>query len=83
VKYAFIQDCRLWSGLSLNRLLPLFETFTSGYYGWLKRVLSKRDQDNCKLDAQISRVFDEHEGRYGHRRINVETHGAWCALWLT
>ncbi len=83
MKYAFIQDCRSWSGLPLNRLLPLLETSTSGYYGWLKRVPSKRDQDNFMLGAHISRVFDEHEGRYGYRRIYVELLGARCVLWFT
>lgn len=80
MKYAFVQECRSWSGLSLNRLLPLFEASPSGYYSWLRRAPSKRALDNLELDAHISRVFHQHEGRYGHRRIYVELleQGVFC-----
>ena len=72
MKYAFIQDCRTWSGLSLNRLLPLIEVSPSGYYDWLKRRPSKRETENQELDTHIIRVYHEHSGRYGYRRIYVE-----------
>jgi putative transposase len=72
VKYAFVQDCRTWSGLSLNRLLPLIDVSPSGYYDWLKREPSKRETENRELDDHISRVYHEHRGRYGYRRIYVE-----------
>ena len=72
MKYAFVQDCRTWSGLSLNRLLPLIEVSPSGYYDWLKRSPSKRETENRELDGHISRVYQEHSGRYGYRRIYVE-----------
>jgi putative transposase len=72
VKYAFVQDCRTWSGLSLNRLLPLIEVSPSGYYDWLKRSPSKRETENQELDGHINRVYHEHKGRYGYRRIYVE-----------
>lgn len=72
MKYAFVQDCRTWSCLSLNRLLPLIEVSPSGYYDWLKRSPSKREAENHELDGHINRVYHEHNGRYGHRRIYVE-----------
>ena len=72
MKYAFVQDCRTWSGLSLNRLLPLIEVSASGYYDWLKRDPSKRDTENRELDEHINRVYHQHSGRYGYRRIYVE-----------
>ncbi len=72
MKYAFVQDCRTWSGLSLNRLLPLIEVSASGYYDWLKRSPSKRETENRELDGHINRVYHQHSGRYGYRRIYVE-----------
>lgn len=56
----------------MNRLLPLIEVSPSGYYDWLKREPSKRDTENGELDGHISRVYHEHRGRYGYRRIYVE-----------
>ena len=72
MRYAFVQDARMWSGLSLNRLLPLVEASASGYYDWLKRRPSKREIQTRALDFQVKRVYDEHQGRYGYRRIYVE-----------
>ena len=43
---------------------------------------SKRQIDNQELDANISLVYHEHEGRYGHRRIYVETFGARYIFWV-
>jgi transposase InsO family protein len=71
VKYAFVQDARRWSGLSLNRLLPMTEVSASGYYGWLQRRPSKREVQTRALDLQVKRVYDEHQGRYGYHRVYV------------
>ena len=53
-------------------MLPLIEVSPSGYYDWLKRSPSKRDTENRKLDEQLNRVYHQHSGRYGYRRIYVE-----------
>ncbi|MGG2201533.1 IS3 family transposase [Paenibacillus validus] len=42
----------------------------STYYYWVKNF-GKSDQD-VELKKQIQSIFDEHEGRYGYRRIRDE-----------
>ena len=49
--------------LSINR---------SGYYAWIKRPKSQRQQKNELLDKKIHAVFDRHKGRYGSPRLTDE-----------
>jgi putative transposase len=46
----------------------------SGYYDWLKRLPSKREQENKVIDAKIITLNAEHRGRYGSPRITQELH---------
>ncbi|AWC27375.1 hypothetical protein CG478_012815 [Bacillus cytotoxicus] len=39
----------------------------STYYDWLKNA--KRSDPDADLEVLIQAVYDEHEGRYGYRRI--------------
>jgi len=71
VKYAAIKQ-RYVSGLPSSRLLCLLEVSKSGYYAWLKRKPSKRDVANQVLREQIVRIYWQHQGRYGYRRIYEE-----------
>lgn len=41
----------------------------SGYYDWLKREPSQRVVVNSELDKVIRRIYSEHAGRYGYRRV--------------
>lgn len=72
MKYAFVKECRTWSGLSLSRLLALTQASRSGYYDWFKYRPSRWTLETRELDQQIREVFEDHQGRYGHRRIHVE-----------
>lgn len=47
----------------------------SGYYSWLKRKPSKRQQENEMLDKKIIHIFKSHKSRYGSPRITNELHG--------
>ena len=50
-------------------MCKLLSASASGYYKWLPRPLSKRDISNLALDVQIKRIYKEHKGLYGYRRI--------------
>jgi transposase InsO family protein len=41
----------------------------SGYYEWLNRALSDRDQENQRLKIMIKEIFIQSRGCYGTRRI--------------
>ena len=42
----------------------------SGYYDWLNRPISNRDQENMRLTKMIEQIFIEGRGCYGIRRIS-------------
>ena len=46
----------------------------SGYYAWLKRKPSKRQQANEILDEKIVSIYKKHKSRYGAPRIADELH---------
>jgi transposase InsO family protein len=46
----------------------------SGYYAWLKRKPSPRQQANAELDHKIIDIFNAHKSRYGAPRITDELH---------
>ena len=41
----------------------------SGFYDWRNREVSVREVSNIQLDEHIMRIYREHEGRYGYRRV--------------
>lgn len=53
----------------------------SGYYAWLKRPPSKRQQANAVLDKKIRILFNDHHSRYGAPRLREElcSHGVICS----
>lgn len=53
----------------------------SGFYSWLKRKPSKRQQANEALDKKIIGIFENHRSRYGSPRITDELHdkGEHCS----
>ena len=59
-------------GLASNRLFRLLSVSSSGYYAWLKRKPSKREIENEELRELIAKVYWQHQGRYGYRRIYRE-----------
>ncbi|NBI29950.1 IS3 family transposase [Chengkuizengella marina] len=54
----------------VRALLKLANIPRSTYYYWIKR-LGKPDKDET-LKTLVKDIFDEHEGRYGYRRIRDE-----------
>jgi len=50
----------------------LLEVSTSGYYAWLKRPKSRREQEDAKLVEQITTIHTKSRGTYGSPRIHAE-----------
>jgi transposase InsO family protein len=69
VKYAIIKGS---NELPKARSFKLFEVSSSGYYDWLKRQPSQRCIGHVALDKLIRRIYFEHKGCYGYRRICEE-----------
>ncbi|MFD1607920.1 IS3 family transposase [Oceanobacillus luteolus] len=43
----------------------------SGYYKWVKRKPTKTEKRLKYLISCIQKVYDEHKGIYGYRRITI------------
>jgi transposase InsO family protein len=59
-KYTITQMCR-WSEVS-----------TSGFYEWRGRPASATTERRERLAAAVSRIFDDSDETYGHRRIHAQ-----------
>lgn len=70
MKYAFMKDKQ--REFSVLLMCELFSVSRSGFYAWLTRKPSKRDQENQLLDAKIKSIFVKHKQRYGVPRITRE-----------
>lgn len=53
-------------------MCELLRVSRSGFYAWIMRKPSKRDQANQLLDVKIKSVFAQHHKRYGVPRITRE-----------
>jgi len=54
---------------SMSRVL---EVFPSGFYAWLKRPPSKREQEDEMLTQEIKKIHKRSKGTYGAPRIHAE-----------
>jgi putative transposase len=54
---------------SMSRVL---EVSPSGFYAWLKRPLSKREQEDQMLTQRIKQIHKRSKGTYGAPRIHAE-----------
>lgn len=72
MRYAFIKAYRrVYPVVLMCRLLDVSK---SGFYAWLARPASLRSQANCRLDAKIVVISQQHKNRYGAPRITLELH---------
>ena len=64
------------------RMCRILEVKTSSYYAWRKRPVSKREQENIKLQDEIKVIFEINEGRYGSPRVfkDLIKSGKLCSL---
>lgn len=70
MKYGFIARHRaIWPTRTMCRVLGVS---ASGFYDWLDRPPSKREQDNARLLRAIRQSFDASDGTYGSPRIVLD-----------
>lgn len=74
MKYAAIEQ---WQHeFPIARLCATLAVSESGYYAWVKRVPSSREQDNQQLEQTIRQVWQRYRGIYGAPRIHAELQAA-------
>ena len=66
-RHAMIQQLSVQ--FPVEELCKVLEVSRSGYYRRKRAVPSRRENENQKLLAEIVRVHQEHQGRYGSPRI--------------
>ncbi|WMT38812.1 IS3 family transposase [Paenibacillus sp. D2_2] len=74
-KFSIIKE--LADGSNVYALCKLLKVSRSGYYAYLKRGETDRDE-SCK--ALIQAVYDRYEGKYGYRQIQLfllQDHQVW------
>jgi len=68
--YAFMYNHR--AEHKIVKMAKVLEVSESGYYKWLKRPPSKREQEDLELIREIKRIYDQSHGIYGARKITFE-----------
>lgn len=56
----------------VKQLCRVLEISQSHYYRWRSGWISRKAQRDAELAGEVKRVFDEHQKRYGNRRIVEE-----------
>ena len=72
MKYGFIREHS--KQFPINLLCQVLGVSSSGYYDWLSRAPSKRDQENKLLDDKIRVIYMNNKQRYGSPRITRALH---------
>lgn len=56
----------------VSAMCRVLDVTRSGYSAWQRRGERPRDEENRRLDADIRRLFDLHQARYGAPRLTWE-----------
>lgn len=70
MRYEFIQ--RQAARFSVRRMCTVLEVSRGGFYDWLHRSSSQREQEDRRLTAHIRSIFREYRGCYGSPRIHLQ-----------
>ncbi len=70
MKYQAIEACK--NDFPVSRLCAVLNIAESGYYAWLNRVPSRREQENHELQHSICTIWKQYRGIYGAPRIHAE-----------
>ena len=73
-RYRFIAEHR--QSYPIRRLCQVIEVSVSGYYAWLKRKPSQREQANAGLCQQIVAIHARSRQTYGYLRVHAELRAA-------
>jgi putative transposase len=79
VKYALVRQER--ENHTVERLCKVLKVSRSGYYKWLKRGITPRQQKRTKLLQRILEIFEESRETYGCPRIyeRLRSEGYTCS----
>lgn len=72
MRFAFIERHR--NEFCTRRMCEVLHVSTSGFYAWLDRDPSSREQDNANLVVEIQKVYEHSRQTYGSPRIQAELH---------
>jgi len=80
VKYTFIKAHK--KSYPITLLCKVMGVSRRGFYNWISRPISKREEENRHLMKVINRIFDEHRQVYGAPRIHqvLLEQGYKCSL---
>jgi len=67
MNYRLIKAYR--SHFRVEKMCQILEVSRSGFYAWLKREASRRQQEEQKLLQLIQQIFEDSRQTYGYRRI--------------
>jgi putative transposase len=70
MKYPAVAACE--DEFPVSRLCEVFDVSESGYYAWLNRPVSQREQANQGLGECIQAIWQRFRGIYGAPRIHAE-----------
>lgn len=56
----------------VERMAEMLDVSTSGYYDWLHRIPTARDERKLRLHTSVAAVYQETHGIYGSRKIAQE-----------
>ena len=70
MKYCFME--RYGSGFEVRRMCRVLGVSRSGYYWYLRRGLSQRNQENKRFVTKIKEIWKWSRGTYGSPRITAE-----------
>lgn len=69
---------------SIQRMAKLFEVSLSGYYDWLKRDISPREQHKNRCELLVKSAHLDTKESYGHERLHqhLTNHGHDISLYM-
>ena len=70
MKYCFME--RYGSGFEVRKMCRVLRVSRSGYYSYLKRGLSQRNEENKRFVTKIREIWKWSRGTYGSPRITAE-----------
>lgn len=63
---------RLEYGYPVEKMSKVFDVSKSGYYAWLRRRASKRQEESVRLETVIKAAHERGRGTYGPERLQSE-----------
>jgi transposase InsO family protein len=78
VRFAFIHERR--EEFDVQRMCQVLEVSRSGYYAWVERPPSERQERSMKLTEQIRAAHEQSRGSYGSPRVTVDLREAGVAV---